>query len=80
MTDKPKTSAKKPAPAKGGKKAAEPTSAEKMREALARVKAAKGGSPGGGPAQDGKRANASALKGAQVKAASMNRRTQSKGG
>lgn len=79
MTDKPKTSVKKPAAGKAGKKAADPTAAEKMREALARVKAAKGGTPGGGPAQDGKRA-ASALKGSQVNTAQMTRRTQGKGG
>lgn len=55
------------------------TQSDKMREALERVKASKGGPPSGST-PDGKRANVSALKGAQVKAANMNRRTQGKGG
>jgi hypothetical protein len=73
MADKQKKTVSKKAAAK------EPSSTDKMKEALARVQAAKGGGPGGG-ALDGKRSNASALKGSQVKAAQLTRRTQGKGG
>lgn len=79
MSNAQKTSSKKPAAAKAGKEAPESTAAEKMREALARVKAAKGAGKGGAT-PDGKRSNAASLKDSQVRTAQMTRRTQGKGG